>query len=86
MMMENYLAAMALIILTAALLLLFALRYDPQRPHARWLRRAVTGVLLLALWNALPLPHLGMNPLSVLAAGALGLPGVGLMAVVNMLP
>ena len=71
----------------AALLLTFlALRYDPQQPHARYLRHGVVGLLLLCLWNALPLPHLGVNPLSVMVTGTLGVPGLGLMAVMNLLP
>ncbi len=70
----------------ALLLLLLVIRYDPQKPHARYLRCGVTGLLLLSLWNLLPLPHLGMNPLSVMVTGALGLPGVGLMAVMNLMP
>ncbi len=71
---------------TALGLLLFSLRYDPQKPHAQWLRHGVTGLLLLTAWNLLPLPRLGVNPLSVMAAGTLGLPGVGLIAVINLLP
>ena len=76
------------IVLSAAalLLLFFALRYDPQKAHARHLRRGVAGLLMLCLWNALPLPQLGVNPLSVMVTGSLGLPGLGLMAVVNLLP
>ena len=70
---------------TALLLYLLAVRYDPQKPHARWLRHGVTGLLLLTAWNLLPLPRLGVNPLSVMVTGALGLPGVGLMAVMNMI-
>lgn len=72
--------------LTALLLLLLCLRFDPQKPHARWLRHGVTGLLLLLTWNLLPLPPLGVNPLSAMVTGALGVPGLGLMAVVNMLP
>ncbi len=72
--------------LTALGLLIFCLRYDPQKPHARWIQRGVTGLFLLHAWNLLPLPRLGVNPLSVMVTGALGLPGVGLMAVVNLLP
>lgn len=72
--------------LTALLVLHFALCYDPQKRRARWLQHGVTGLLLLLLWNLLPLPHLGMNPLSVMVTGSLGLPGLGLMAVVNLLP
>lgn len=68
------------------LLLLFALRFDPARPHARVLRSCTAGLLLLLVWNALPLPHLGGNPLSAYTAGALGLPGLGLLAVLARLP
>lgn len=74
------------LILTAVLLTLFALRYDPQKPHARWLRHGVVGLLMLCMWNLLPLPTLGVNPLSVMVAGSLGIPGLGLVAVMNMLP
>ena len=82
----SLLQTMGVLILTALLLTLFALRYDPQKPHARWLRHGVVGLLMLCVWNLLPLPHLGVNPLSVMVTGALGMPGLGLMAVVNMLP
>lgn len=71
---------------TALLLLLFSLRYDPQKPHARVVRHGVVGLLLLCVWNLLPLPDLGVNPLSVLVTGMLGASGLGLMAVMNMLP
>ena len=71
---------------TAAALYVMCSRYDPKKPHARLIRHGVMGVMLLTLWNALPLTHLGMNPLSVMMTGALGLPGVGLMAVINLLP
>lgn len=67
-------------------LLLFALGFDPARFHARALRWSALGLLALLLWNALPLPHLGVNPLSALTAGALGLPGLGLLAVLAQLP
>ena len=70
---------------TALLLYLFSIHYDPQKPHARWLRHCVTGLILLTAWNLLPFPHLGVNPLSVMVTGALGLPGLGLAAVVNMI-
>lgn len=70
----------------AGVLYLLCMRYDPQRPHARLIRCGVTGMLLLTVWNLLPLPHLGVNPLSVMTTGALGLPGLGLAAVVNLLP
>ena len=80
------LQSIGILCLTALLLYLLAIRYDPQRPHARWLRHGVTGLLLLTAWNLLPLPRLGVNPLSVMVTGALGLPGAGLMAVINLLP
>ena len=44
------------------------------------------GLLLLFGWNLLPLPDLGVNPLSVMVTGALGAPGLGLIAVINLLP
>lgn len=72
--------------LTALLLTLFSLRYDPQKPHARYLRHGVVGLLMLCTWNLLPLPQLGVNPLSVMVTGSLGIPGLGLVAVMNMLP
>jgi len=71
---------------TALLLTLFALRYDPQKPHARYLRHGVVGLLMLCIWNLLPLPPLGVNPLSVMVTGSLGIPGLGLVAVMNLLP
>lgn len=84
-MLSSALSSLGVLALTALLLSFFCLRYDPQRAHARWLRRGVTGLLLLLCWNLLPLPHLGVNPLSVMVTGTLGLPGVGLMAVVNLM-
>lgn len=74
------------LIVAALILTCFSLRYDPQKPHARYLRHGVVGLLMLCVWNCLPLPSLGVNPLSVMVTGALGLPGLGLTAVVNMLP
>lgn len=72
--------------LTALLLTFFVLRYDPQKPHARYLRHGVVGLLILFVWNLLPLPTLGVNPLSVMVTGSLGIPGLGLVAVMNLLP
>ena len=80
------LQSLAVLIPAALLLTLFSQRYDPQKPHARWLRHGVVGLLMLCVWNLLPLPHLGVNPLSAMVTGALGLPGLGLVAVMNMLP
>lgn len=78
-----------LILLTsgvALVLLVFVLRFDPARPSARILRHSVAGLFALLVWNALPLPPLGVNPLSAWVAGALGLPGMGLLAVLAQLP
>ena len=80
------LETIAVLVLTALLLTWFSLRYDPQKPHARWLRHGVVGLLMLCTWNCLPLPELGVNPLSVMVTGALGVPGLGLVAVMNMFP
>ena len=83
---SSTLSAMILLLLSALLLCFFCLRYDPQKPHARYLRHGVVGLLSMWLWNLLPLPTLGINPLSVMVAGTLGLPGLGLVAVMNMIP
>ncbi|MBR3765336.1 MAG: pro-sigmaK processing inhibitor BofA family protein [Clostridia bacterium] len=70
----------------AAVLYMMCLRYDPKKPHARMLRHGVVGLLMLLGWNLLPLPGVGVNPISVWVTGWLGLPGAGLMAVINLLP
>lgn len=78
---------LVLFMAAAALLLFFLVcRFDPARPHARVLKRTVAGLFLLLAWNALPLFDLGINPLSMLLTGSLGLPGLGLMAVLARLP
>ena len=66
-------------------LFLLVARYDPARPYARALRSLVAGLFLLMAWNALSLPKLGINPLSMWLTGSLGLPGLLLMAVLNAL-
>ena len=70
----------------SALLVVFALRYDPWGISARVMRHCAAGLFLLLAWNLLPLPHLGVNPLSAWLAGSLGLPGIGLLAVLAQLP
>ena len=70
----------------ALALLLFVLRFDPARPSARVLRHSVAGFFALLVWNALPLPALGVNPLAAWVAGSLGLPGMGLLTVLARLP
>ncbi len=83
---SNPWGCIAALCVTALALAFLCIRYDPKKPHARLIRHGVMGVMLLTLWNVLPLPHLGMNPLSVMATGALGLPGLGFMTVINLLP
>lgn len=82
----SILQTIGILCLTAMLLTHFSLRYDPQKPHARYLRHGVVGLLTLCVWNLLPFPSLGVNPLSVMVTGALGVPGLGLVAVMNLLP
>lgn len=67
------------------IILLLSFCYDPMKYHAKLLKCSVKGLGLLLMWNAL-LPRLGVNPLSALVAGALGLPGLGLLAVLARLP
>ena len=83
---QNPFQLIAVLAIAALTLACFSMRYDPKKPHARYLRHGVVGLLMLCVWNLLPLPQLGVNPLSVMVTGALGLPGLGLMAVMNMLP
>ncbi len=70
-------------LLIAGFLTVLVLQYDPQRPHAQWIRHGVTGLMLLLIWNLLPLPDVGVNPVTVAVAGTLGLPGAGLVAVMG---
>ncbi len=74
------------LLLTPIGVLLLSLLYDPRRFSGKMTRAVAVGTLLLVGWNLLPLPHLGVNPLSILLTGALGLPGLGLTAFLNLLP
>ena len=80
------LTSLSVLCTAAAALYLLCMRYDPKKPHARVLRHGVVGLMILLGWNMLPLPPIGVNPLSVITTGALGLPGLGLMAAVSLLP
>lgn len=64
---------------------LLSLRYDPQKRSGRIVAQVLTGFLLLTLWNAIAAPQVGVNPLSAWLTGALGLPGVGLTVLLNLL-
>ena len=60
-------------------------RYDPRKPTCRVIEQLLTGFLLLTVWNALAAPQVGVNPLSAWLTGTLGLPGVGLTVLLNLL-
>ena len=60
-------------------------RYDPQKPSGRAVRQVLTGFLLLTVWNAVASTQVGINPFSAWLTGALGLPGVGLTVLLNLL-
>ncbi len=67
-----------------ALLAALSRLYRPGNLPARMMERLLTGLVLLAVWNLL-LPPLGINPLSMYLAGALGLPGACLLWVLRRL-
>ncbi len=70
-----------LLVSTLSLALYFwGKRYDPQRIQGTLVRRSLLGLALLVGWNLLPVRHLGINPLSTLLAGSLGIPGLGLLS------
>ena len=70
----------ALLAAVMALALPLIRRYDPMRPASRAVGLAVTGVIVLSVWNFLmPSYRLGVNPLSAAAAGWLGAPGIALL-------
>ena len=56
------------------------------RHLARLLTCWTFGTVLLMAWNLLPLPHVGINPISSLLTGALGISGLPLTVFLNMMP
>ena len=60
-------------------------RYDPQKRSGRVIAQVLTGFLLLTAWNAVAAPQVGVNPISAWLTGTLGLPGVGLTVLLNLL-
>ena len=63
-------------------LYLFGRLYRPDT----FLARLLTGLALLLCWNVLmPPQRLGINPLSMVTAGALGLPGVCFLLLLKVL-
>ncbi len=75
----------ALLALVALAFFLLALRYDPQKPLWKLFGRLMAGTALLMGWNLLFTPDAGVNPLSALITGFLGLPGAVLMALLNLM-
>ena len=77
--------ALGMLALCALAVYLISRSFDPQRLSGRAVTRCVAGLMLLLVWNLLVPLRLGINPLSMLAAGCLGLPGIGLMALLAIL-
>ena len=59
---------------------------SPGTWGARLLNCWTFGTVLLMAWNLLPLPHVGINPISSLLTGALGISGLPLTVFLNMMP
>lgn len=75
------------ILLPAFVLTLLLCRcYRPGTWSARLLNCWTFGTVLLMAWNLLPLPHVGINPISSLLTGALGISGLPLTVFLNMMP
>ena len=65
----------------------FAMCFDPKRMQGKLLTCSVAGLFMLLAWNTLLPPlRLGINPLSVLTTGSLGLPGMALLACLSLTP
>lgn len=77
--------ALGMLVLWALTVYLLSRSFDPQQFSGRAVTRCVAGLLLLLLWNLLVPLRLGINPLSMLAAGCLGLPGMMLLAVLALM-
>ncbi len=57
----------------------------PLRVFIRLLANSVAGILLMMLLNALPFGiYLGINPITALVTGLLGVPGVCLLLVLQI--
>ena len=68
------------------LTLLLCLCYRHGTWGARLLNCWTCGTVLVMAWNLLPLPHVGINPISSLLTGALGISGLPLTVFLNMMP
>ena len=68
------------------LTLLLCRSYRPGTWGARLLNYWTLGTVLLMAWNLMPLPHVGVNPISSVLTGALGVSGLPLTVFLNMMP
>jgi inhibitor of the pro-sigma K processing machinery len=77
--------------LYAGLLLLIYIagtRIEPYKPAWKLLERGLLGLGILLVWNLLATPFdlgIGVNPVTALVAGALGMPGLGLLLIIRMM-
>lgn len=65
---------------------LIGMKIPPFKPAWRLLERSLLGAAVLAVWNLIATPFglfLGINPLTALAVGTLGVPGLGLLLVIQ---
>lgn len=80
-----------LIALYAGLLLLIyiaGVRVEPYKPAWKLLERGLFGVGILLVWNFLAKPFdltIGLNPLTAIITGMLGVPGLGLLLVLRIM-
>lgn len=84
-MIQPDLRLMLLLSLAVAAAYLLTMRCDPRGRVWRTIGQVIAGFLLLTAWNALTANPVGINPFSAWLTGALGLPGVGLTALLNLL-
>jgi inhibitor of the pro-sigma K processing machinery len=82
---------LTLIALYAGLLLLIyiaGVHVKPYKPAWKLLERGLLGIGILLVWNLLAAPFelsIGLNPLTALVAGMLGVPGLGLLLVLRLM-
>ena len=71
-----------------ALIYIACIRIEPYKPAWKILERGMLGAGVLLVWNLLAAPlelAVGLNPLSALVTGALGMPGLGLLLVLRLM-
>ena len=82
---------LVLIGLYAGLLLLIyiaGVHVEPYKPAWKLLERGLLGVGVLLVWNLLATPFdlaIGLNPLTAIVTGMLGVPGLGLLLVLRIM-